>query len=146
MPGTPQTFAAFCLCLGTVSFSGCSHSGVETVPVIGVVTFDGNPPPGPGVIFFQPTENPPGHPERPATASFDKTGQFAARSFQPGDGLVPGTYQVSLHCWEVPPNLDGRPPKSFIPMRYLTSNASGLKLQVPSGSSRIRWPIELESQ
>jgi len=145
-PTARRRIAAVAGCLLMTSIAGCGGSGVETVPVVGVVTVDGRRPPGPGVIFFQPIEVALGQPQRPATASFDRNGRFAAQSFDPGDGLVPGKYQVSLHCWEVPPNPDGNQPKSFIPMRYLTANSSGLELEVPSGSRRINWPVVLKSE
>jgi hypothetical protein len=58
-----------------------------------------------------------GLPNRPGRADFDTSGKFVARSFQDGDGLVPGRYRVLVECWKVVP-VDGKPGVSYIASGY----------------------------
>jgi hypothetical protein len=109
---------------------GCSSGLPQTIKVSGHVTFDGQPPPGPGTVYFLPTEAGEGFPSRPATGDFDKSGSFKAQTFDPGDGLMPGKYIMHIECWEVPPNMEGKPFKSFVPKKYQSALTSGFKLDI----------------
>lgn len=91
------------LLLGLLLLAGCGDSLPHRVPVSGVVTFDGGPPPAEGTIDFAAIEVFGGAPNRPAMARFDTTGKFAASSFGSGDGLIPGRYRVRIQCWKSPP-------------------------------------------
>ncbi len=126
--------------------TGCSDNGLEMIPVSGTVTFDGGECPAEGSLYFIPVEPPPGIPMRPGTGDFDRDGAYAVKSFKPGDGLLPGKYQVRIECWEVPPNMEGRPVKSFIPQRYHVAEESGFELDVPSGSGAITFDVPLTSE
>lgn len=77
---------------------GCGGGGLATVPVSGAITFDGGPPPEVGTISFTPLDVAEGLPRRPAVARFDAEGKFEVTSFQPGDGLLPGTYLAEVKC------------------------------------------------
>jgi hypothetical protein len=104
------------------AFAGCGGShDLPLVPVSGTVTFEGGPAPAPGTLSFSqsPGSGVPGLPSRPGRASFDADGKFAVTTFQEGDGLLPGTYRVTIVC------LDGEPggarPRemiTFIPLDY----------------------------
>lgn len=122
----------------------CGGRGVEQVSVSGTVTFNGGPMPGPGTVFFTPVTTA-GDTKRPGTAEFNVDGKYTAGSFEPGDGLVPGSYTVKIHCWEVSPNSEEAVPVSYIPDHYTNAATSGLTLEVPAGSSAITKNFELVS-
>lgn len=87
----------FVACL--ISVAGCwGGNELGMVPVRGTITFAGEKPPAEGRISFSPMEPAPGKPNRPGNAQFSTDGSFRVTSFQPGDGLVPGTYRVKVSC------------------------------------------------
>ena len=111
---------------------GCGSGLPQTVRVSGRVTFDGQSPPGPGTIYFLPQEAGPGFPSRPATGDFDKEGRFQAKTFEPGDGLMPGKYTMHVECYQTPPNMEGKPVKSHVPQKYQSAETSGFQLEITS--------------
>jgi hypothetical protein len=113
-----------------VAATGCGSNLPKTIRVSGRVTLDGQPPPGAGTIYFLPTAAAEGFPTRPATGDFDKDGNFQAKTFDPGDGLLPGTYTMHIECWQTPPNMEGKPVKSYIPSKYQSAATSGLTLEI----------------
>ena len=92
----------------------CGPGRPTTIPVTGTVTFGGKAPPAEGAIYFAPLEPAPGYDKRPGRARFGTDGLFAATSFEDGDGLLPGTYRVSIECWKSPP-LMGAAGNSHVP-------------------------------
>jgi len=110
------TWAALVFCaLGVLLLCGCGPSGPKRVPVRGRVTFDGAPPPGLGTVYFRPIQAAEGFPQRPAHGNFTQgDGTFVVTSVQPGDGLVPGSYAVTVECWQRPPSDDGTPGVSWV--------------------------------
>jgi hypothetical protein len=111
------TVPFFLFLLGLLVIAGCGRRDVETVPVEGKITFGGEACPAAGAIYFVPTSVPAGLPRRPASGAFDKDGRFRATSFQPGDGLVPGTYTVRIECWRQAPTEIARG-VSYVPAGY----------------------------
>ena len=137
----------FALGLMLVLASGCGPSRPETVPTSGMVTIDGKVPLGPGTLYFHPVETAKGLPSRPATADFDTSGLYTVKSFEAGDGLIPGRYKISAECWQVPPNMDGRPVKNRIAARYQSAVSSGLaEVVIESGSASREIDFELSSR
>ena len=128
-----------------LTLSGCGGRGVELVYVEGHVTLDGQPPPGPGTIYFAPYEALGGEPLRPARANFSKDGYFVAEAFEHARGLIPAKYRVGIHCWEIEPTVDGPPQVSYIPARYMGAGTSGLELTVQPGAGAMTWNAELFS-
>jgi hypothetical protein len=118
-----QLLAAILLsvCLAAV---GCSSSEMPTVPVSGRVTFAGGPPPARGSITFMPHSgsNPAGLPSKPGSAQFETDGRFVVTSFEQGDGLLPGTYGVSVSCIKDYQNLSSNPDavavRDYVPQNY----------------------------
>jgi hypothetical protein len=110
--------------------AGCGSNLPHTVRVSGRVTFDGKDPPAAGSVYFLPVEAAEGFPSRPATGDFDASGQYRAKTFEPGDGLMPGKYIMYIECWQSPPNLEGKPVKTFVPTKYQAANTSGFKLDI----------------
>ena len=129
---------AFCL-----ACSGCG-SPHGTVKVSGQVTVGGQPPPGAGTITFTVVEPAAGFPSRPAMAQFGADGQYVTTSYDPGDGLVPGTYRVAVECYQTPPNMEGKPVRSYIDEKYTSGATSGFALTVEPRSGPIVFNIELE--
>ena len=116
-------------------FVGCSD-GRGLVPVKGRITFDGAQPPKAGRLNFAPATAAEGYPRRPGQASFDSEGKFEATSYQPGDGLTPGTYRVNVICVEHDP---APVPGGFEAVTYVAPGYQGQEVVVSAGSK----PIEL---
>lgn len=96
--------------------AGCGGGNdLPIVPVSGTITFAGGPCPAEGTISFTPVSIEEGLPRRPGTAKFQTDGAFEVTSFEPGDGLIPGTYQAIINCWKAQPSSDN-------PSSYETNN------------------------
>jgi hypothetical protein len=129
--------------VGLLGIIGCG-SKHGTVPVSGTVTVNDQPPPGAGTVLFTVVEPAAGFPNRPAMAKFDESGEFSVTSYEPGDGLIPGSYKVAVECYETPPNMDGKPVKSYIDEKYMSGATSGFELTVEPGSKPIQFDVQLE--
>lgn len=118
---------------------GCGgNDRPKTIPVTGIITVKGSPPEQPGALFFAPIEVAEGYPRRGGRALFETDGHFAATSFEPGDGLVPGTYRVRIESWIVPPSM-GKPGKSYIP-----SGFEATELVVPVDAKTVNYDLDVE--
>ena len=109
---------------------GCGSGLPQTIRVAGRVTFNGQEPPAPGKVYFLPVEPAEGFPSRPAKGDYDKAGYFRATTFEPGDGLMPAKYLISIESWEAAPNMNGAPGKSYIPKKYQSPQTSGFTLDI----------------
>jgi hypothetical protein len=119
---------------------GCGSSGPQTVPTQGVVTLAGGAWPGPGTIQFTPVGPAPGFPLRPGSGDFKADGAFKVTSFAPGDGLVPGKYEVSVECWKSQPQMGPNgliPGESAVPPKFREGKTSGWVVEVPPGGSPL---------
>ncbi len=114
------------------------------VPVSGRVTFNGGEMPGKGYLQFVHIEVADGFVRRSGMAKFETDGDYQVRSFQPGDGLFPGKYAIFPYCWEVEPNMDGKPEKSYLPAKYLNPVEPQFTLIVEKGQSAIDFDINIE--
>jgi hypothetical protein len=125
-------FVAWAICL---FLSGCGGSEPGLVKVSGKITLDGGAFPKEGLINFTASGGL-DQPLRPGSAKFGPDGAFTAMSFDPGDGLYPGTYKLSVDCLDAPPTIgnDGRMigGKSLIPAKFQNPETSGLTLTVPA--------------
>ena len=124
------------LVIGTsvlVALSGCGPDRPDTITVSGKVTFAGGAPPAEGMIYFACVEPAEGYDRRPGSAPFGTDGSYEVKSFEEGDGLVPGKYEVGVECWDSPPMM-GKPVKSYVPKRYQASKTSGLEVVIESGA------------
>lgn len=125
----------FCL---FVSLAGCGSDRPKTVPISGVVTFDGQPPPATGGLFFACREPAPGYDRRSGRATFGTDGKFEVTSWDEGDGLVPGTYVVRVECYKEPPMM-GVPVAS-----YVADSFQPAELVVEEGQGRIdNWNLDV---
>jgi hypothetical protein len=119
--------------------TGCGENR-GLVPVSGRVTFDGGPPPKPGWLNFGPTKPADGFVQRPGQASFDAEGKFEVTSYQPGDGLTPGSYRINVLCVErdPPPVPGGLEAVSYIAPKY-----KGEEIVVAAGSKPMELTIDV---
>ena len=67
-------------------------------------------------------------------------------TFVDNDGLMPGTYRARIDCWETPPNLEGKPVKSFLPEKFQNAESSGWEIKVEPRSKPLvlKFDIKLE--
>jgi hypothetical protein len=104
----------------TLLITGCGDSRYPMTEVAGKVMFSGGPPPKAGRIAFQlvPGSGSGELPYRPGTAAFGADGEFQVTTFEKGDGLMPGTYEVRIIC------IDGLPgqTKSFDDVSFVPPN------------------------
>jgi hypothetical protein len=126
--------------------AGCGSGEPKCVPVSGKVTLDGGPVPGPGFIYFNSDGTGKEITSRPGTAEFDAEGNYRAKTFTDGDGLLPGKYVIRVDCWKTPPNMQGKPVVSFLPPRYQDAAQSKLELTVEPGAKPITYNIDLSSK
>src|SRR5689334_4795805 len=85
----------FLLAVFAIFLSACNGNGIQTVPVRGRVTYGGGAWPVEGTLYFLPIQTA-GTTMRPGMAKFTKEGEFAARTFTDGDGLIPGKYAIKV--------------------------------------------------
>lgn len=136
-------YLAFAL-LGT-TVTGCGNPS-PMVPVSGRISMDDSPLPTAGTVYFTPIEAFGGHPLRPASANFETDGNYSVSSFADAEGLFPGEYRVHVHCWEIPPTMDGPPARSYLPPKYDRPNTSGLALIVKEGSPAIEFNVDIQPE
>jgi hypothetical protein len=106
---------------------GCGNSSdVQTVPVTGVVTFEGQPVDG-ATVYFAPEKGP------AARAETDEEGKFSLMTNRPGDGAVPGKFKVGIAKF-VPDMKTANDPvpgmKNTLPDKYNNPTSSGLTATV----------------
>lgn len=135
----------FVLAVVAVSaFAGCD-GGTGIVPVSGTVTFDGETPPAGGTVWFTAVEAAEGFPMRPGTGDFGPDGKFRVKSYEPGDGLMPGKYKVYLMCWERPPEMGGPPPISYLPAKYQNASTAEIEFEIPVGSKALTFDVNVDT-
>ncbi len=142
---SPQRLCQIAAYAVLITCMGCGGNPHGTIRVVGKVTVDDQAPPGPGKIMFTPTEPAGGFPRRPGIATFGVDGYYEVQSWDPGDGLVPGHYQASVECWETPPNLDGKPFKSYIAAKHQSPTTSGLEIMIEVKSKSVEFDIPVTS-
>lgn len=139
------------LCL--LGFSiGCGGSGVpldKSVPVSGVVTYQGQPLPNYRVTFI------PADGRQSGSGVSDADGKFVLSTHEAGDGVPPGLCKVIV-AWEGPAAADGggaetpvenprdlpKPPVN-LPPKYADSEQSGITQEVPEdGLTDVKINLE----
>jgi hypothetical protein len=139
---------ALSIFLLAVAALGCNQGpqGPQTVPVTGLVTFQGKAVEG-AVVLFHPTEK--GKGVKTGSGETDATGAFSMQTLVKGneykDGLLASSYQVTIE------KLDHShrdknphaPPKSVLPSQYADPNASELTADVSdSGENQFEFALE----
>ena len=124
--------------LASATVFGCSRSGLDLVPVEGVVKFKGAPVAGAGIMFV---------PARglPAMAITDENGKFELKTANQSGALV-GEYQVSISKSKTTtiPQNQGFPlykTESLIPNKYTKSSTSGLTANVVDDDNNFEFDL-----
>lgn len=140
----PALLAISALLLGMVS-AGCGPGRPETVPVEGIVTFNGKPVADAAVQFI-PVDG-----GRPAQGATDSQGRFKLSTFEDGDGALPGAHSVTVQKVRVSGVVEGREgldsgiaePKIeyLLPERYSQTSTSGLTVEVASGAPPVNLAL-----
>jgi hypothetical protein len=75
-----------------------------------------------GNVTFTPLSSSEGTAKRPGSGQFGPDGNFVVGSYQRGDGLMPGTYNVSVSCFN--PNDSTKAPEdlNYVPASFETEN------------------------
>lgn len=133
------------------STTGCTSKGL--VPVEGRVTFAGKEPRTVGYLYFVPREMSTDKLKDstgplPASGQFGTDGSYRGTTFNDGDGIRPGTYEVRVEC-------EGRPPKNLSPEEAHDAPRPSLvprgfkppDLVVPaSGPRPVRYDLDVSSR
>ena len=123
------------LCLA-VALSGCSNSGLETVPVYGKITLVGRDLPKVCRLFFVPVETK--GVVRPSVSEMKQDGSYAVKAFRDADGLLPGTYRVEVSYFDLKP---GGNPNSEAGWQERKHDAG--ELVVPEDADEVEHNIEV---
>lgn len=136
--------------LGSAMLVGCSSKREDKwtrgrPPVYeasGQVTYQGKPVVD-AVVTFQPVDDT----GRGGSAVTDYQGYFQAQTFDPGDGLTPGTHRVAVHkvqLVDASGNVvteirepGGLREKSLVPKRYADFKKSGIEVTVTEGDNEL---------
>jgi hypothetical protein len=153
LPAGHRCLASVVACFVIACLPGCGDEAdrwteqrPEVHPVSGVVMFNGERL-AEAQVFFRPMGG-----GKPAYGVTDQKGRFELQTFEPEDGAVEGTHQVSVRKVELlepeqPVNPEGELPplreKSLIPRRYSDFETSGLQAQVTEGGENS-FTFELE--
>ena len=131
-------------CWLLVCLVGCSES--RTSPVAGVVLLDGQPLANASIQFI------PNGSGRDATGTTNERGEFSMSTFDPRDGVAPGSYKIVIS----PPvgevdtakyasaadamsaAAQARPaPQSTFPKKYTSPQETPLTQEVPTGKEKL---------
>ena len=143
------------MCLLVLPLTGCTRGGLSGLaPAAGIVTLNGASVEG-ATIGFVPAAASPDN--RAAAATTDKDGKFVVTTFDYGDGIYPGEYQVFVTKTTVTggyglPGADGKPRHTddsqivnHLPVKYGDKNTSGLTVSISSqGNKNIELKLEGE--
>ncbi|HEX6986040.1 MAG TPA: carboxypeptidase-like regulatory domain-containing protein [Planctomycetaceae bacterium] len=145
------------LTIGLVAAAGCGGGEDEweakrpdTVPASGVVTYKGEPVEGATIVFAPATPGPDAY---SASGTSEAGGEFSVYAFEPGEGAVPGKYNVAVTKLETAPQqelAEGQhdegtppPPKHLLPEKYADPTKSGITVEIPAeGTEDLK--IELQ--
>lgn len=130
--------------------AGCGGKPVDpnrpkTVPASVTITYQGQPV-ADATVTLQPTSGQP----RGAMARTDAEGKAVLWTYDPGDGVIPGAYKVTVIKQPAAPDTSSMtpeeynkfaetagnapPPQNELPAKYADANASDLTLDVAEGA------------
>ena len=139
--------------LAMVGAAGCSGGIGKTVPVAGVVTFNGKPLEG-GTLVFRPDPSK-GNTGRDAHAVIEADGSYAlftSRGAHEQDGAAPGWYKVGVVSTKEPDPTAKRigampaPATSRIPIEYADPATSGLAVEVEESAPPCAYNLTLRDK
>jgi hypothetical protein len=115
-----QFIHSLAICLMLVVALGCDDGRPARVPVSGRVTIDGQPVTS-GSVSFRPPQG------RPASGKLDDQGRFTLKTFEPGDGCVPGKHEVTIHSTDL---LSRTQLRWNVPKKYQSSSTSDIRVTI----------------
>ncbi len=148
------------LCGGIlIGVVGCGSSGdpdrPKTAPTSVIVTYNGQPASGATVTFHPASSQ-----QQGAVAITDAQGRAEMWTFDPGDGVIPGAYKVTVskvtagslpdpdttspeEYKRLEEQLASQPPKHELPEKYSNAATSGLTADVAeSGDNNITFDLK----
>ncbi len=147
------------LSLCAILISGCPKSSSldGLVPAQGIVKLNGVPVENAAVSFLPADTS---GQVRPATSTTDAKGRFSMMTLNPGDGVYPGEYNVSIQkkVYEGemteteqqgssrPLITDTRTVTEYLPAQYADIKTSGLKVTIPANGDKSIPPFELTGE
>jgi len=108
--------------------AGCGTPEPELFPLAGRVLYRGRPVAGAELGFHPLFEGPGWSP----VAVTGEDGSFQAATKQPGDGVLPGRYKVTV-VWH-PETSDGEESPNRLPARYASPVTSDLEVEAGTDS------------
>jgi hypothetical protein len=108
-----------------LAVQGCMPAS-DCVPVRGRVMLDGKPLPC-GIVQFQPATG------QPASGEIAPDGTFALSRHAPADGVLPGTYRVSVLAYDPQAPMPSEE-HLLIPLKYTRFGTSGIEFTVFPGN------------
>jgi hypothetical protein len=119
---------AWCMvALALLAFIAVGCGGSRQYPVTGKVVLPNGSPLTGGMVVFHPRV---GEGLHSANGPIGSDGTYELRTFKPGDGVMPGTYKVTI---TPPPSEEDKP--SPVPARYLTPKSTPLEYTVKPESN-----------
>ena len=139
----PGRRASGALLLGAALLTalGCGESRIETAPVSGKITFDGQPPIGAQIVLHPVDRSKPS--EVAPSGQVKADGVFTISSYEAGDGAPPGEYVATVQWYKLDKDLGG-PGPNVIPKEYSSEKTSPLKVKVESTPTTLP-PIVIKS-
>jgi hypothetical protein len=130
----------FCILLSLVLLAGCggNPARLETAPVEGTVTLDGQPVTE-GVVIFTPERG------RAGKGQIQPDGSFTVSTYGSGDGAVVGHHQVAVVAMRGGEEMleDVVDVEWIVPERYANPNTSGIEFDVEPDKTNTA-PIDLQ--
>ena len=115
-----------------------SDEHAELVKLAGVVTIDGEPLGG-AMVMFLPEK---GENGRPASGVTELDGTFELSTFEPGDGVLAGSYRAVVTKDQQSKKTQGASgPVSRIPKVYTNPELTTLKYSVKQGMNRVELKL-----
>jgi hypothetical protein len=127
------------LALLVIAAAGCEH-GPRMYKVSGKVTFKGGPMPHAGVctVQFIPSAGTSATEHKGAGGAINPDGTFEMHTRKPGDGVVPGEYDVTFAIWPGP--MDPRP---LVLPKYTSPSATPYKnVKIDRDISDLEFEVE----
>nr|AYC79401.1 hypothetical protein [uncultured bacterium] len=138
-------WASLCSSVLCLAFSGCgggTPGKPKPIPVSGKVVWNGQPVTT-GSVLFSPVDRDKGH---LATGEIDSKGNYVASTFEKKDGVVPGSYKISVNVFEGEDPVAKKPGKPILPQKYYTGETSGLTATIEAKDKTKVVDLTLEGQ